>query len=542
MAFLTPPNASHFDANQVPSIMGVIGTLGTVDQAGTALPLPIGVNKDSGAMYVHISGTDVDLSGAAAGTFTNIVTGTQQTLGTVGVVEGGTIAEITLVPTVTTVSNLTNGTTRISVGTVSAFEADIPGGTMDLVSNLNSGSVRMTVGTVSVLPDLPGGTVDEVTLVPTVTTVSNLTNGTTRISVGTITALPSDGTITALAVGTIGGKAASGAAAVANPVLVGGTDSGGTVYAPLVDTAGNFQVDVVNTPTVDVTASSFNTGTITSVSNIVKGTILNSGTTTGVGVVSNLTNGTVRVAAGTQQTLGTVGVLNNGTLAQVTSISNVVKGTTSMVHAGTIDTIGALPNVTLNDIAGGTIDEVTSVSNIVKGTILNSGTTTGVGVVTTVTDVTDVTNVTSGTLARVGTVQNLDSGTLAEVTSVTNLADGTVHIDSVPARTVIRYGTLGTSAAEVRGTLVVAAGAGDNYYIEGYEILQHSGTTDCAIELGTKAVVGGTDTFGRGFYVPGGGVSRSLTNPIVSGANGTITYYMGGAGTTFFAVDYYEVG
>lgn len=43
---------SHVDGNQQFSIIGVIGTNGTADVAGTAKTLPIGVNPDNGGLYV----------------------------------------------------------------------------------------------------------------------------------------------------------------------------------------------------------------------------------------------------------------------------------------------------------------------------------------------------------------------------------------------------------------------------------------------------------------------------------------------------------
>lgn len=101
----------------------------------------------------------------------------------------------------------------------------------DIVANINNGTVtsvgtNVGVGTVSNLGSMTNaGTIKEVTTIPTVTTVSNLTNGSVAVTAGTV-----------------GGKAASGAAAVANPVLIAGTDSGGTVYAPLVDTTGALKV------------------------------------------------------------------------------------------------------------------------------------------------------------------------------------------------------------------------------------------------------------------------------------------------------------
>lgn len=66
MADLSPPYASHFDANQVPTAMGVVGTLGTSDTKGTAKPLPPSVDPTTGAWHVK------DLSGAAIPSWDNV--------------------------------------------------------------------------------------------------------------------------------------------------------------------------------------------------------------------------------------------------------------------------------------------------------------------------------------------------------------------------------------------------------------------------------------------------------------------------------------
>src|SRR3990167_5061135 len=144
-AVKTYPNAAHFDGNQTPTIMGVIGTLGTADTRGTALPLPVGVRAATGALMVHISGTDVDVSGAASGTNVNIVTGTQQTLGTVGVINSGSIVVTTGTVSIGSITDLALlGTVKnLDKGTVTSLQ----GGTL---SNLASGSVVVTVGTVNV--------------------------------------------------------------------------------------------------------------------------------------------------------------------------------------------------------------------------------------------------------------------------------------------------------------------------------------------------------------------------------------------------------
>lgn len=62
---LTATNSAHFDANQVPSITGVIGTLGTADVQGTAAPLPFAVDPANGAQYTEV----------LSGTFANSLTG-----------------------------------------------------------------------------------------------------------------------------------------------------------------------------------------------------------------------------------------------------------------------------------------------------------------------------------------------------------------------------------------------------------------------------------------------------------------------------------
>lgn len=52
MAQNYPPHAAHFDANQVPSSMGVIGVQGTADTQGTAQPLPASVDAQTGGWNV----------------------------------------------------------------------------------------------------------------------------------------------------------------------------------------------------------------------------------------------------------------------------------------------------------------------------------------------------------------------------------------------------------------------------------------------------------------------------------------------------------
>jgi len=214
--------------------------------------------------------------------------------------------------------------------------------------------------------------------------VANIHNGTvtsvTNVDAGTITSVES-GTVTALAVGTIGGKAASGAAAVNNPVLLGGTDSGGTVYAPLVSAAG----------AVSVTGASAGTN--------------------------------VNIVTGTQETLGTVGVVNN-----------LVKGTITKVEGGTV----------------GEVTSVSSVANIVKGTVTSvEGLPDPLGSVV-------VTTGTIGDLNTIGTVGVVEGGTIGEVTSITN---GTIFVSNFPGASSPKFSYLTSSAlaAGASGTLNTSA-------------------------------------------------------------------------------------
>lgn len=454
-----PPYAAHFDANQVPTIMGVVGSAGTADTGGTAQPLPVGVRADSGALYVYnlgpagavtVAGTDPTSylparltdgtnfynasGGAGGGTFVNISTGTQQTLGTVGVLNNGTLA---LVTAVTTVANLTNGTTRISLGSVGglAASAAAASGNPVLIAGTDAGGTAYaplvnSAGALSVTGASAG-------------TFVNVSTGTQQ-TLGTVGVLNA-GTLTALAVGTVGGKAASGAAAVANPVQIAGTDAGGTVYSPLISTAGIL--------TTNLTSS---------------GTLLN---------------------------------LATGTLAAVTTVT------------------------TLSNLTNGSV-------NILTGTLQSSGTTTGVGVVS---------NLTNGSVTmQVGT---LTTGTLALATRVGNLGtleSGTTQINMVPVVAGTSFNTVGTTGAAVWGTLIAAAGAGTKQYVSGVDIVVVSGTMEVVV---TNIGIGGSTGAGvlaRGNFPAGGGISKNFNPVIPSNTNGTLAFWLGGAGTADITIQYWQ--
>src|SRR3990167_7336845 len=301
-------NSAHFDENQTPTIMGVEGTLGTADTGGTARPLPFAVDPTSGAAYVNILQGSINIGTIAeditvtAGTITRISNiGTLETgtvtvgsISNIGQIHNaGTLAagdnnvgnvDIVTIPQVSVGTlptlNLTTGTittgslsnlAMLHAGTLTTLPqvsiGTIPQVSVGTLPTLNLTTGTITTGSLSNVAMLNAGTVVQssgtTTLVSTVTTLSNLTNGSVNILTGTIQnsgTTTGVGVVSALTVGTVGGKAASGVAAVANPVLIGGTDSGGTVYVPLVTTGG-------------ILAANMPTGTVTT------GTILSSGTT-----------------------------------------------------------------------------------------------------------------------------------------------------------------------------------------------------------------------------------------------------------------------
>lgn len=153
-----PPYNAEYDANRNSTLIVTTGTPGTADTAGTAEVMRVGGNPTTGAMYVQ------DLGGGVAGTFVNIATGTQQTLGTVGVLNNGTLAQVT------SVSNLAAGTlTRIEGGTVTVLGVgtfvNIVTGTqqtLGTVGVLNTGTIAaLASGTITggTLQNIVGGTI-----------------------------------------------------------------------------------------------------------------------------------------------------------------------------------------------------------------------------------------------------------------------------------------------------------------------------------------------------------------------------------------------
>lgn len=258
-----PPFVAHTGGNQEQSMVGVVGTLGTSDLGGTAAIMPVGVNPTTGAQYVDIingtvssvnTGTNVNVvSGTInvgtfnnTGTNVNIVSGTVTTgslsniatlnngtvvhpsgtittgsISNVAMVNAGTFVQVsgttTLVSTVTTVSNLTNGSINILTGTLQSSGTTTGVG---VVSNLTNGSVNILTGTLQ-----SSGTTTGVGV------VTNLTNGSVILQSGTV----STGTIQNLNYGTIAidAKPAGSNILTTHTLGTGGGTFFGTMVAPV---------------------------------------------------------------------------------------------------------------------------------------------------------------------------------------------------------------------------------------------------------------------------------------------------------------------
>lgn len=235
----TAVNTAHVDASQNSTIIGVQGTLGTSDTAGTAQTLPIAVDPATGAIYVNSvggqAGTNVNINSAG------IQTGT---LGTATVASDAGTSPFRLDGNQALWTNLGYKLDSTNDSVTAILDGN---GTVSVLTNLTSGSVRMTVGTLTTgtLQNLVSGTINALaTGTLTGGTLQNLVSGTINalasgtITAGTVVANPAGFTYFHIAgAGTTVIKASAGTlhATVINSKSVGGVlslyESNGTTGA-----------------------------------------------------------------------------------------------------------------------------------------------------------------------------------------------------------------------------------------------------------------------------------------------------------------------
>ncbi len=170
----------------------------------------------------------------------------------------------------------------------------------------------------------------------------------------------------------------------------------------------------------------------------------------------------------------------------------------------------------------GTLADVTNIANLAKGTVTEVGSVTAIGVI--------------HTAGTVSALPDLPGGTIDEVTL---LKAGTVQVNPKSPTQIVNASALGTAGAAAFGTLSTASGAGTYHNATGLQIVVSSGTVDAYLGFGTA--ITGADVLARGQFTEGGGIARDFSSAIrSSGTNSEICYKLGGAGTVFFAVNYWE--
>ena len=217
--------------------------------------------------------------------------------------------------------------------------------------------------------------------------------------------------------------------------------------------------------------------------------------------------------------------------------------------AGTSDTTGTAEGIAFGvnpttgaqyvEPLGGTlsIGTTTRISNI--GTLE-----LGSVAVTTLPSGGTILNLANGTLSAVTTVSNLTNGSVnlltGTLTSVSNVANGTVRTSKVPVELGTSFQTRGTTGAAVWGTIIAAAGSGTKQYVSNVDIVVASGTVDVAV---TNIGVGGSTGAGilaRGQFPAGGGIAKKFDPVNSSGSNGTLSFWLGGAGTVDITIQYWQ--
>src|SRR3990167_8864210 len=412
--------------------------------------------------------------------------------------------------TVRDVANITKGTvTKLEGGTVNV---NMLSGTLNVGTVANAGTVvEVNKGTINL------GTV-AVSNTPNIGTVINVATGT--INVGTTTStvgtIPGIGTLTNVGSLTNFGTGKE----ITN--IVGGTIGSVLGIGGTVQVSGASAGTYVNI----VTGSQQTLGTVGSILGVGGTSVVNVNTGTinvGTAVVSGnvgVSSGTINV--GTATVSGNVGV-STGTIT-TGSITNVAS-----LHTGTITT-GSITNVAMVH-AGTYVHPTGTVTTIVAGTQNTLGT------------VAVINSQVAGTINTLGTVGVVNSqvagtmNTLGTVGSVLGLG-GTVTTNQLAIGT--SFIVNGTTGAAVWGTIIAASGAGTKQYVSGVDVVVSSGTVEVAV---TNIGVGGSSGAGvlaRGVFIAGGGISKSYYPVIASGTNGTLSYWLGGAGTANITIQYWQ--
>lgn len=577
MPFPTAAESSRQDANQHLSLTVVQGSVGTAT-AGTVLTMPVTGDPTTGAMYVYNLGASG--TGGGGGTSVQIVTGTIGTIlgigGTVQVsgASAGTNINIVTGSLVGTFVN-NGGSVQITDNTTNAnvLNPSLNGGTLAqsgqnaiLTSGagFTSGTISLSAATQSTawfdMLNFPSWSVE----ILTNTTPATLTFQTS--SDASQTNISNTGAI--LSSTQTGGPVLSTTSAVATYFgnrtgryfritsnLAGGNTA--TLVITLYTTAQTPMTMGVNLQsTVGVTSGTQQTlGTVGIVNTLAAGTLtaLASGTITG-GTIQNFTSGTFNI--GTVDGLVASGVADAGNPLKVGGVYNTTQPTLTNGQRGDaqlstrsafltsiVDRDGTI-GWALSSNNGDNQANVSALPSLAQNRIFNASNwdrqrttngannTTGIGITSA-----GIMGVDSGgTYHAIAVTPGGSQGTII----LPNIPGGTVQISTIPVQVGTSFMVQGTTATAVWGTIQAASGSGTKQYVSRTSIVVVSGTVDIAV---TNSGIGGSTGAGvleRGVFPPGGGITNNYDPVMVSGTNGTLAYWLGGAGTVDITVNYWQ--
>lgn len=460
---------AKFDANRVPTILALSGTIDAT--YGTAVPIPL-TATDDGKLNVNASVTAGETDGGTLDLI-SVIADIQDGAGDsimdasndamkVNVVAGGAGGGAAQLQ----VRNAADdGWEDVGFATTGDGTFNVPvhlrgGGYLDSIIDGTLAEVTSVGG----LPDLPGGTLDEIT----------------NIAGGTV-ATESQHTV----------DAALGSVPTGN-LMVGKRDEALTATGQADGDAVEARIDNYGALWTNQENASIAPGdaAVNTNSHI---------TTSGNNALYQLTRPSVFNGTSWDRLRGDT---TNGIDVDVTRLVDVPGGTVDLLTDGTVQVKGGSIVATggyLDSIVDGTLAEVTTVPTVSNVTNLDAGTITEIGALP---------DLPGGTIDSLSALPDLPGGTVDVVSSVANLAGGTVQVDPLNTRTYVSYGTTIANGSEA--TILSAPGAGTAHYIQNISVVIH-GTASASAYVGWgTADAQGTPSLVRGEFAGNGGVEKQF--------------------------------
>lgn len=437
-----------------------------------------------------------------------------------------------------------NGTAAAGTEDIVPFRADPVTGAQYVYNVGPAGSVT--------LGNTPGGTLNFIGSIATIGTLPSITTSVapnlpviagTPADPGTFLAIRlTDGTTFYNASGGGGGGTTvtvdHGTITLSNPTGTVNTVDHGTITLSnptgTVNVVDHGTITLSNPTGTNVTAT---VGTVPGIGTLTNvGSMTNLGSVTNIGNLGNLAGGTFNAGTVTvTNPTGTVNTVDHGTITlsnptgtNVTATVGTVPGIGSLTNLGSVTNIGSIANIGV--LNNGTVDTELSAATALADNIANP-TAGGAGAYLMAYDTTQ--------WGRVRQAIGDQAGPTGMLNIVPMNYNGATY-DRVRDNIGTSFVTVGTTGTGVWGTIIAASGAGTKQYVSGLSIVVTSGTVDVAV---TNIGIGGSAGAGvlaRGQFAPGGGIARDFRIAQVSGTNGTIAYWLGGAGTVAISINYWN--